>query len=312
MAQYGSLARLVSWRESSLPIAWDQLFGSKAPLKVEIGFGNGDYLVRSALDDPTSHYVGIEMTWGSVWRALRKAEKKQPSNLKILLEDARIALLWSFAEKSITSVTGLFPCPWPKKRHAKHRLFSPVFLQLVNGRLIDGGELVVVTDSFLYRDQMLGELTPEATGFRLTLDTIPASFGTKYERKWRAGGQEEFYRLTFKKFKHFSVEFPEAILVKHQIAKNFRPTDFKPIDQADPYKVLFKAFLYDPVREVGMQEVITHEDCLDQHFWIRIKKSREGWKIAPAAGQALLPLPSVQAAIDSVWAAAEGGLKIES
>jgi hypothetical protein len=45
---------------------------------------------------------------------------------------------------------------------------------------------------------------------------------------------------------------------------------------------------------------VTSEGSIDQHFWIRLKKTSGGWKIAPAAGSALLPVPSVQRALDLV------------
>ena len=61
MSHYGSLEPLVPWKERSLPLDWAAEFGRSAPLKVEIGFGNGDFLVRSALEDPASNYIGIEM-----------------------------------------------------------------------------------------------------------------------------------------------------------------------------------------------------------------------------------------------------------
>lgn len=295
---------MVLWRARSLPVDWGLEFERDAPLKVELGFGNGDYLVRSAGLDAESNYLGIEMTWGSVWRALRTAEKAKLKNLRILLEDAKVALLWALQESSVDSFTGLFPCPWPKKRHAKHRLFTPSFLRLCNSRLRASGTLTVVTDAVDYREQMLTELTLAETGFELSSEVIEAAFDTKYERKWVAGGQDEFYRLTFHKVKHQNIGFPETVLVKHLLVANFEPQRFMPIDQDKPYKIVFKSFVYDPVRLIGMQEVLAQEDSIEQHFWIRIKQGREGWKIAPAAGSSLLPVPSVQNALDLVYAAA--------
>lgn len=312
MSLYGSLAPYVPWRERSLPIDWSAEFGRSAPLKVELGFGNGDYLVRSAAADPEANYLGIEMTWGSVWRALRSTRKGGLRNVRLLLEDARVALLWTLPERGVQDFTGLFPCPWPKKRHAKNRLFSPAFLCLCNSRLVDGGALTVVTDAPAYRDQMLEEITLAETGMATTLETIPASFGTKYERKWQAGGQQEFYRLTFRKIEHRSLPQPEIIVMKHHLALDFDPRSFAPQSEKEPFNVTFKAFLYDPEQKVAMQEVVTHEDSIDQHFWVRLKGTGDGWKISPAAGSSLLPLPSVQRALDLIHAAAGGSAQSQA
>lgn len=306
MSLYGSLAPYIPWRERSLPIDWAREFGRSAPLRVELGFGNGDYLVRTAAADPECNYLGIEMTWGSIWRALRSTRKSRIDNVRLLLEDARIALLWTLPERGVHDFTGLFPCPWPKKRHAKNRLFSPSFLTLCNSRLVDGGVLTVVTDAPAYRDQMLEEITLAETGMSTSLETIPASFGTKYERKWQAGGQQEFYRLTFHKVEHRSLPTPEIAPMKHHLAPSFDPKSFAPQSEKEPYSVTFKAFLYDPEQKVAMQEVVTHEDSIDQHFWVRLKQTNDGWKISPAAGSALLPLPSVQRALDLIDSAARG------
>ncbi len=45
-----------------------------------------------------------------------------------------------------------FPDPWPKARHAKRRLVSPDFADLVAGRLRPGGRLHVATDSAAYAE----------------------------------------------------------------------------------------------------------------------------------------------------------------
>jgi tRNA (guanine-N7-)-methyltransferase len=303
MTSYGSLRPYIPWRERDQPIDWSQEFGRQAPLKIELGFGNGDYLIRTAQGDPDANYLGIEMTWGSVWRALRTTRKAGVENVRLLLEDARTALLWTLTESSVHSFLGLFPCPWPKKRHAKNRLFSPSFLLLCNSRLEDGGTLTVVTDAPAYRDQMLEELTLPATGMSCTLETIAASFGTKYERKWQSEGQQEFYQLTFRKVQHRAIQQPEITPVKHHKVTDFNPQTFAPQSEKEPHNVTFKSFLYDSERQIAMQEVVTHEDAIDQHFWVRIKKGAGGWTISPASGSALLPLPSVQRALDLIAAA---------
>lgn len=300
MSSYGSLQPYLPWRERALPIDWQQEFGRPGPLRVELGFGNGDYLVRCAQQHPEANYVGIEMTWGSVWRALRRTRQAHLGNLKLVLEDARIALQWTFAERSVESMVGLFPCPWPKKRHAKNRLFSPDFLRLCNSRLQDGGALTVVTDAAAYRDQMLEENTRQATGMETECEVIPAGFQTKYERKWLAEGQQEFYRLTFRKVDHQHLPHPETVPVKHHFAPHFQPERFAPQSEKEPFTISFKSFLFDPAQAIAMQEVVTHEGSIDQHFWVRLKKTGKGWKISPAAGASLLPVPSVQRALDLV------------
>lgn len=302
---YGSLEPYVPWRERVLPLNWDQEFGRQAALHIEIGFGNGDYLVRTASENPGENYVGIEVTWGSIWRSLRAANNENLENLRVLWEDARTALAWTFQEQTVDSVTALFPCPWPKRRHAKFRLFSPEFVSLCASRLKDDGHLTVVTDDPAYRDQMLETLTLANTGMAPSLEVIPASFGTKYERKWQSGGRQEFYRLRFDKREHHTIPTQELRPLKHYTIEHFHPESFVPQSEKEPHNVEFKNFLYDPKQQIAMQEVFVSEDGLDQHFWIRLRKVEDLWRILPAAGPNLLPIPGVQRALELVHQAAE-------
>jgi tRNA (guanine-N7-)-methyltransferase len=69
-AYYRSLKPLVLWREAERPLYWEALFGRAAPVELEIGFGNGDYLVARAQQHPERNFVGIELEWEGVQRAL--------------------------------------------------------------------------------------------------------------------------------------------------------------------------------------------------------------------------------------------------
>lgn len=298
--RFGSLHPYVDWPVQAHPLNWDEQFGRSAPLKVEIGFGNGEHLVRQALDDPDSNYVGLEITWGSIWRALRTTHRRNANNLRLILGDAKTTVAWNFASQSVDDFLALFPCPWPKKRHAKYRLFQPDFLLLCNSRLKPGGALTVVTDSAPYRDQMLEEITLEGTGMSPTCEVIPATFDTKYERKWQDGGQQEFYRLTFKKTEHRALENPETIEMNPHTVDRFDPENFAPQDQHGQVSINFKQFLYDAQRETALQEVFATEETISQQFWVRIKKLKKGWKISTAAGPNLVPVPSVQKSLDLI------------
>jgi len=294
------LKLFVPWRSRSLPLDWDAEFERSRPLKMEIGFGNGQYLCSCAADDPDSNYVGVEMTWGSIKRACGLCCKHDVENVRLLWEDARTALAWDFRENSLESILALYPCPWPKKRHAKFRLFQPDFVALCNSRLKSGGTLTVVTDSSTYRDEMLETNTLARTGMSAHLECIPASFQTKYEKKWQETGQSEFYRLVFRKQVHQNIPKPEVQIVKHHLVPEFDPNTFAPKDEKDAFSVQFKQFIFDQKQQIGLLEVHTHEETIEQHFYIRIKKQENGWKIHPAGGPPLLPVPSVQRALDIV------------
>ena len=113
---YLSLRPLVLWQEDARPINWSQLFGRKKPIEVEIGFGNGEFLVRQAEAHPERNFIGIELMWGSTRRALRKIKKAGLENVRLVQGDTRIAITRLFSEESIDRVYSLFPMPWPKEK----------------------------------------------------------------------------------------------------------------------------------------------------------------------------------------------------
>ncbi len=297
-AYYRSLKPLVLWRESALPLDWTLLFGRVAPVELEIGFGSGDYLVARASQHPERDFAGIELEWEGVQRALRKVAAAGLSNVRLLLGDARPILKRAIAPQSLARAYALFPCPWPKKRHHKHRLFDQAQLQLINSKLYEGGEFCLLTDHAEYFQWVLGNLTD--TGFQAIACTVPPQVNTKYEQKWLAEGQTRFYELTLTKIAHCAVPLEEDRALETYRVRDFDPERFQPADLVDEPRVFFKETRYDPARQIAMTRVVVVEDDLTQHFWIEIVREGDGWRIRPAAGCSVVPTVGVQRALDAV------------
>jgi tRNA (guanine-N7-)-methyltransferase len=296
--RYVSLKPYIPWRRVERPINWTQYFGGQAPLEVEIGFGNGDYLVRQAQHHPERNFVGIELEWGSVQRGLRKIAQAHVPNVRLLQVDARIAMQRLFRPRSLHLVRALFPCPWPKDRHIKHRLFSQAFLQLLNSRLVCGGEVHIVTDHAGYVHWLL-EQVPES-GFELEWHTVPPRFSTKYERKWRDQGQERFFDLRLRQHACLTVPSQKDITLQSHRVSAFDPAQFSPPEARGAIVVICKDFIFDPRRQKGMLLTLVAEESLTQDFWIEIARQNEHWYIRPARGCAVIPTAGVQRALDLV------------
>lgn len=293
---YLSLTPLVHWKRESHPIEWEKKFERSRQLIVEIGFGLGDFLVRQALKHPENDFVGIEWGWVTTRRALRKIAIGGVGNVKVINSDARIAFDRFFPEKSIDSICSLFPSPWPKKRHEKHRLFSRDFLTILNSRLKERGEVLIVTDHEDYFDWILSQIS--GTGFKAGPQIIPPRFETKYERKWRRLGQQSFYELRLSKQAHCKRPIKEDTnLIAHDV-KHFDPECFRPSNSRGDITVEFKEVLFDPKREKAMVRAMVGEGTLIQHFWIEVTKNIKGWHIRPAKGCDIVPTLGVQRALD--------------
>ena len=302
-ARYLSLAPLLLWQHVERPVDWARRFGRQAPLVVEIGFGNGEFLVRQAQAHPECNFVGLELEWASVQRGLRRIAQAQVANVRLLLVDARIAMERLFTPQTVHGMYALFPCPWPKERHSKHRLFTPTFLTLLNSRLVPDGEVQMVTDHAPYLHWVLTQV-PD-TGLVARWTPIAPRFSTKYERKWRATGQQEFYDLRLQKTTHVVRPLIEdATLHTHRMA-HFDPTQFQPGSRHGAITVVCKEFLYDPQRQKGMVWVLVAEAGLTQDFWIEIARHGAAWTVRPARGCGIVPTAGVQCALDLVRDAAQ-------
>ncbi len=80
---YISLWPVIPWIQQKRPVEWDNFFGRSAELELEIGFGLGDFLVRQAREHPDTNFVGIELGWVPVRRALRKSALASVRNVRI-------------------------------------------------------------------------------------------------------------------------------------------------------------------------------------------------------------------------------------
>jgi tRNA (guanine-N7-)-methyltransferase len=304
-----SFSHFIFCAQKERPINWNKEFGRKAPLNVEIGSGLGEFFIGEAIRHPDRNFVGIELEWERVKKFLQKIESKKGtlgekgpcSNVRVLKVDAVVAFERLFAPKTIHNIYCLFPCPWPKKKHIKHRLFSYDFLRLLNSRLIDKGEIKIVTDSRPYYEWILENF--DDTGFRKEENIIQPKFNTKFERKWCAQGQREFFELHLIKNRHIAVALKKDVSLKVYFAKGFDAEKFSLDDIKGDTAIIFKDFIFDPLRKKGLVYVIVGEKSIVQSLRISVSKRPKGWRVAQAEGDMSLPTPGVALAIEHVYKA---------
>jgi tRNA (guanine-N7-)-methyltransferase len=297
------LDSFIPWLKAERPIDWCRRFGREAILDAEIGFGNGELLVRWAQEHPERDFVGLELKWASIQKALRNIARANVTNVRLLQADVRVALDRLFMPRSLHRVYALFPDPWPKKHHAKYRLFSHDFLTVLNSRLVNEGEVRIVSDYQPYVNWIVDQIP--RTGFELTCETMPPRFDTKYERKWQERGQEEFHELKLLKRGHVGILLKEDRPLRTYYLERFDPDRFEPADQRGEIVVNFKEFLYDPKRHKAIVQVMVVEENLTQNLWIEIGQKKDHWYLHPAKGCGVVPTEGVQRALDLVHEAAQ-------
>lgn len=162
-----------------------QVFGREAPLVVEIGSGMGEATAAMAAADPGRDVLAVEVHTPGLGNLLRLVESAGLRNVRVLEADAREVLAGLLAPASLDEVRVFFPDPWPKARHAKRRLVTSSFADLVASRLRPGGRLHVATDWASYAEQVLAVLSPHDA-----FDVVSRDRGDRPLTRFEARGVE--------------------------------------------------------------------------------------------------------------------------
>ncbi len=175
---------------------WKAVFGNEHPIHMEIGMGKGKFLLELAILHPEINYIGVEMYASVLVRAVQKLEEvPEIPNLRFLNVPAE-SLETMFAPGEVDRLYLNFSDPWPKARHAKRRLTSPVFLKRYEGILKEGGLVEFKTDNRELFEYSLSSV--ETSGWRLAAVTFDlhsdrvlcrGNVMTEYEQKFSERGQ---------------------------------------------------------------------------------------------------------------------------
>ena len=132
------------------PLDISALFPRAAPLEVDLGSGEGSFLVAMAQRHPERNFLGIEKLLGRVQKTCRRAERLALRNARVLRMDSTFAARVLLPRKSVSVFHILFADPWPKRRHWPRRLIQSDFLDALSGALAPGGELRIKTNDAPY------------------------------------------------------------------------------------------------------------------------------------------------------------------
>ncbi len=117
-----------------------------AQLVWEVGCGHGHFLTAYAAAHRDAQCVGVDTELDRIRRAVRKQERARLSNLYFVRTEARLFLEALPTDATLAAVFVLFPDPWPKRRHHKHRLLQENFLREIAARAAPGTPFYFRTD----------------------------------------------------------------------------------------------------------------------------------------------------------------------
>ncbi|MCD6490416.1 MAG: tRNA (guanosine(46)-N7)-methyltransferase TrmB [Thermodesulfobacterium sp.] len=121
-------------KENELEIKpdWERIFKRKAPLFLEIGIGNGEFIVWVAKKNPESNFIGVEVSKKYLKKAANRVVNEGLKNVKLMHIEGSKFISKFLERETLSGVYINFPDPWFKKKHKKRRLISQPFVWLIS------------------------------------------------------------------------------------------------------------------------------------------------------------------------------------
>ena len=133
-------------------------FGNTNPVHLEYCSGNGEWIIKRAQENPDKNWVAVEMWFERVRKIYSKSVNFGVENLLIISGEGVTFSREYLSDNCLDAVYVNFPDPWPKDRHAKHRIIQRPFVDELKRTLVPGGTVTLVTDDAPYKDQMTYEM----------------------------------------------------------------------------------------------------------------------------------------------------------
>jgi tRNA (guanine-N7-)-methyltransferase len=169
-----------------LPLA--NLFPSTQPLQVELGSGDGSFLVQYAKLHPQWNFIGVERLLGRIRKIEKKSKRLNLTNVRLYRIEASYFLNYLLPNRSTEALHIYFPDPWPKRKHRKNRLINEAFPELARRVLVPKGIVYLRTDDLDYFQQMTRVFDAAAPFEKIPTPSDLSSVITDFEREFHRRG----------------------------------------------------------------------------------------------------------------------------
>ncbi|HVK14550.1 MAG TPA: methyltransferase domain-containing protein [Gemmataceae bacterium] len=128
-------------------IDWAALFGRTAPVVLDLGCGNGRFLIGSAVARRDHDHLGTDTLPVVIRYARKRGNQRGLANLKFAVGGGRELLDTWVEPHSVAEIHCYHPQPYYDPAQVHRRLITPTFLALVHRALRPGGLFVIQTDN---------------------------------------------------------------------------------------------------------------------------------------------------------------------
>jgi len=140
---------------------WKEVyFKNTNPVILELGCGKGEYTLGMSEKYPHKNFTGVDIKGARMWKGAKAALENNLCNVAFLR--TRIEFIDRFFGKDeVDEIWLTFSDPQPRKRRAKKRLTSPVFLDKYRSFLKSEGIIHLKTDNRSLHDYTLEVIKEE-------------------------------------------------------------------------------------------------------------------------------------------------------
>lgn len=162
-------------------------FKTDSKVFIEFCSGNGEWIVQKALESPNIFWIAVELKFDRVQKIWAKMHNLGLKNLLIIHGEAQITARYYIPENIASQFFINFPDPWPKSFHAKYRLITGEFLEILSCVGKKDATLTFVTDDQDYLDLTRVELQKSPYWGNIVTHPFSEEYGDSYfYRLWKS------------------------------------------------------------------------------------------------------------------------------
>ena len=132
------------------PLDWQEVFGRRAPIVLDLGCGNGRFVLASALARPDCDHLGVDILPCVIRYATRRANQRGLWNVRFAVCSGNDFLEKYVTPSSVAEIHIYHPQPYEDPNEISRRMVTPQFLARVHRSLAPDGLLVIQTDNLPY------------------------------------------------------------------------------------------------------------------------------------------------------------------
>ncbi len=268
--------------------------------QIEIGFGNGEFLISKAKENPNDIFMGFELSGICIEKLKSRIFRENLRNIFYVREDAFFGFYFLLPNSSVDLVYINFPDPWPKKRHETNRLTTKDKLSVFFSKMKKGGMIIIKTDDKAFRD-----FTVEQSEDMFQVETSaenPKTGFSKYMRKWIQQGKQ-IYTIYLKKEFEKEVTLPRLPKPKMFLKMKTKKLNLIPKENFGFHLMegifvkFFKIYKRD---NITLVETLINEFGYEQRFFLEIVEIDNQYTVDISPSSAVIRTEGIESLIKHI------------